>query len=121
MLTGLWMLMIWWLSSQPHLSSGLEHDFLWRKMAHMFEYAVLTWLLFCALGWRGKGIGTASLVIIIVLVYAGLDEWHQTWVAGRHGTWRDVEIDAMGVMLAFLWLWVRPERILQYWKRERDS
>lgn len=118
-ITLLWMLMIWWLSNQPNLSSGLEHDLIWRKMAHIFEYAVLTWLLFRATGWRGKGVGVISLVIVMALVYASLDEWHQTWVVGRYGTGWDVGIDGVGVTLTFLWLQVRLGRISQYWKKER--
>ena len=46
----LWAGFIFFLSSIPDLSSGLEQDFLLRKIAHVAEYAVLALLLWRALG-----------------------------------------------------------------------
>ena len=91
------MAIIWYLSAQPDLRTDLEQDFVLRKLAHMFEYGVLTWLLFKSIGSAtGEAITIAALV---ALVYAGIDEWHQGFVIGRYGTPRDVAIDAVGIAL----------------------
>lgn len=98
----IWMCVIWFLSDQPYLQSGLEHDFWWRKLAHVFEYGLLTWLWARAFGstnWR-----SVMLAAGIALTYAGIDEWHQGWVEGRNASSRDVVIDAVGVLLAVSWL-----------------
>jgi VanZ family protein len=94
--------LIYWLSAQPDLSSGLGGwDLVLRKCAHMTEYGLL-WLLWArALGWSA----TARLAAAAIAIgYAATDELHQTTVQGRHGTPVDVLIDAVGVAIAFaLW------------------
>jgi VanZ family protein len=40
--------------------------------------------------------------ILIALAYAAFDEYHQTFVEGRHGSPVDVLIDAIGIALAVL-------------------
>jgi VanZ family protein len=89
-----WMGGIWWLSDQPSLSSGLESDWWLRKGAHMLEYAILTWLW-----WRTLGRRYLILALGITIAYAISDEWHQTFVSGRHGSWLDVLIDSAGAGL----------------------
>ena len=42
------------------------------------------------------------LATVIALLYACSDEYHQTFVAGRHGSPVDVSIDAIGMGLAAL-------------------
>ena len=44
----LWAGLIFILSSIPRLESSLDQDFLLRKLAHIFEYFVLTWFLYSA-------------------------------------------------------------------------
>jgi len=99
-----WMSVIWFLSAQPYLQSGLEHDFWWRKVAHVVEYGVLTWLWARAFG--GTARGSIILAAAISLAFAGIDEWHQGWVVGRNGTPRDVAIDAVGILLTVGWLFL---------------
>lgn len=99
------MALIYVLSDQPDLSSGLgTADLYLRKAAHMVEYGLL-WLLWLrALRWRRPG--TAA---IIAVVYAVSDEWHQSFVEGRNGSPVDVLVDATGVALAWLaWQRLRP-------------
>lgn len=102
-----WAGLIFALSSIPSLKSGLPEpgDFVLRKLGHMVEYAVLALLLRRALWAHGldqerNGIPTAALA----LLYAVLDEYHQSFVPGREGSPRDVLIDALGIgaALAFL-------------------
>ena len=92
------MALIFALSATPDLSSGLgDWDLVLRKTAHVTIYAVLWLTLARALGWRRPVVAT-----VVALLYAGSDEWHQTFVDGRHGTPVDVAIDAVGLGLAAL-------------------
>ncbi|WP_205698537.1 VanZ family protein [Conexibacter sp. SYSU D00693] len=96
--------LIFYLSDQPDLSSGLgDWDLLLRKGAHMTEYALL-WLLWLrALGWRAP-----VAAAVVAIAYAATDELHQSTVEGRHGTPVDVLIDAVGVALGWLAFRLRP-------------
>jgi len=87
--------LIFFLSAQPHLSSGLgTWDLVLRKLGHMTEYGLLWWLWSRAVGPRAA--------LAITLGFAATDEYHQTFVDGRHGTPIDVAIDAVGVTAAWL-------------------
>src|SRR3954447_4546489 len=87
------MALIFFLSAQPDLNSGLgTWDTVLRKGAHMTEYGLL-WVL----RWRALGGGHPGPSIVIVLAYAASDEWHQSFVDGRHGSPWDWAIDAAGV------------------------
>ncbi len=88
---------IFFLSAQPDLSSGLgTWDLYLRKAAHMTEFGLLFLLWRRALGER------AVPAAVIAIAYAVTDEYHQTFVTGRHGAPVDVLIDATGVALAYL-------------------
>jgi VanZ family protein len=41
-----------------------------------------------------------ALAVVIALAFSASDEFHQTFVDGRHGTPVDVLIDAIGMTLA---------------------
>jgi VanZ family protein len=96
--------LIFFLSAQPDETTDRA---LWevvlRKIAHITEYAALTYLWWRALRelWSDA---KPSLPLIaaatVSLLYAGTDEFHQTFVEGRHGTPVDVLIDAVGISLA---------------------
>ncbi len=98
----LWCAVIYYLSSIPGLKSDLpgQWDFMFRKIAHITEYAVLTFLFFRAssrnLNYR-KAISYSALFSI---TYALTDEYHQLFVFGRGGNLGDVFIDSIGVFLA---------------------
>jgi len=95
------MAVIFFLSAQPHLSSGLGWiDLVGRKLVHLAEYGLLCFLWSRALGYRRPGAAAA-----IAVLYAVSDEYHQTFVAGRHGAPVDVLIDSAGVAIA--WALVR--------------
>lgn len=75
------------------------------KGYHVSEYAVLCLLLFGALrtlGWLAPRALICSAGASIL--FAASDEWHQTFVPGRGGTWVDVCIDSFGVGLASCWI-----------------
>jgi L-lactate permease len=96
---------IFFLSSQE--SSG-DHGtlvVLLRKVAHVTEYAVLALCWIRALAGFGVGAGLRGAVlggVGLTLAYATTDEFHQTFVAGRHGTPVDVLIDSIGITIAAL-------------------
>jgi VanZ family protein len=96
--------LIFFLSDQPSLNSGLGLiDTVGRKLLHFGEYALL-----CYLWWRPLRTvvppGRAALVAFaIASAYAATDELHQTFVDGRHGTPVDVLIDSVGMTLAALY------------------
>jgi VanZ family protein len=97
------MAVIFALSAQPDLSSGLGVvDTILRKIVHACEYALL-----CVLWWRALARTRARdravvLAFVIAVAYSATDEFHQTFVHGRHGTPVDVAIDAVGAGAAAL-------------------
>jgi VanZ family protein len=101
------MVLIFALSATPDLSSGLgAWDFALRKLAHITIYAVLWLTLVRATDWRRPILATA-----IAILYAISDEFHQSFVDGRHGTPVDVAIDTLGMVLAALaWIVVARRR-----------
>ncbi len=94
------MALMWFLSSQPDLSTGLGvWDLIGRKIVHAASFGLL-----CALWWRAlrDAAGSAALggAFLIAAGYGALDEYHQTFVAGRLGSPIDVAIDAAGAAIA---------------------
>jgi VanZ family protein len=100
------MALIFVLSAQPDLNSGLGLlDTILRKLAHMAEFGLLWWLW-----WRALGAGHPGPAIAITLAYAASDELHQHFVEGRHASVLDWCIDAAGVGLAGLAVVLRERR-----------
>ena len=98
------MAVIFALSAQPDLSSGLGTvDLVGRKFVHAGEYALLCFLWWRALRTRMADKTAVAAAFAICVAYSATDEWHQTFVAGRHGTPLDVLIDAGGASAAALW------------------
>ncbi len=91
----LWAGLIFGLSSIPSLGTGLgTWDLVLRKIAHFCEYGVLGLLLTRAT--------PRPAAVAIGVLYAASDELHQHFVAGRHAAFRDVAIDAAGVLTGVL-------------------
>ena len=104
LLVGGWMGVIFALSSIPSLRVPFahSHDFVLRKLAHIGEYAVLTGLLWWALRRHTNSRVRAWLLAALAAALCGLsDEWHQSWIAGRYGSFRDVGIDALGIVASY--------------------
>jgi VanZ family protein len=107
------MAVIFFFSAQPNLSSGLGWiDHVGRKVVHASEYAFL-----CFLWWRAlRTVMHRTTALLpawaIATLYAVTDEFHQTFVTGRHGTWVDVVIDSCGAgVLALLILRAQRQRV----------
>ncbi len=102
-----WAGLIFFLSSRQTLPSPNDEilNFLLKKLAHMFVYGVLFLLINRAFMLTHhvshKYLTTASL--ILTMLYAGSDELHQAFVAGRTATFRDIGYDFMGAGIALLW------------------
>ena len=98
----LWAAVIFTLSSVPDLGTGLgTWDLVLRKIAHAAEYALLGALLY-------RAVRRPAAALTLASAFAVTDEFHQTFVAGRHGSPVDWLIDtagaAIGVALAVrLW------------------
>ena len=104
-----WMIIIFWVSAIPDLEPGFSDgaNIFISKIAHIGEYALLTFLLLRALGQSFSSLTFQSLLEISFLLayaYAVSDEFHQLFVQGREGTFRDVMIDAVGITVVLLYL-----------------
>jgi VanZ family protein len=82
-----------------------------RKCAHVFEYSVLSVLLFRAVrapadGWKVRW---AAAALFLAALFATSDEFHQTFVASREASVWDVLLDTLAAAAAqlVLWLWLR--------------
>jgi len=97
------MLVIFTFSAQ---SVQLLPDFGWadtivKKGGHMIEYALLALSFWYALDWKGDRHWLAWLLAIL---YAITDEFHQSFVPGRHpSVWDVVIFDNLGALIS-LWL-----------------
>ncbi len=95
------MAVIFALSAQPDLSSGLGTlDVVLRKLVHMAEYGLLLFLWWRALREYVPPRAAVALAFLVTIAYSISDEWHQSFVEGRHGTPVDVAIDAVGIAVA---------------------
>jgi len=92
----LWAALIFTLSSIPHLGTDLgTWDLILRKCAHVTEYAILAFLL-------ARAVGRPMPAFLLGLVYAASDEFHQSFVSGRHASPIDVAIDSVGLLIGVL-------------------
>ena len=94
---------IFFVSDQPSLNSGLGAvDLIGRKLIHLAEYALLTFLWWRALVTVTSPGRAALFAFLLASGYAATDEYHQTFVDGRHGTALDWAIDSAGAATAAL-------------------
>ncbi len=98
----IWGTLIFYLSSLPNLDSGFPffYDFILRKLAHIFVFFVLTYLV-------AKSLNNAKrlhlwFIIIAIIYYSFIDEIHQANIITRHGNYLDILIDSVGIFLGIL-------------------
>ena len=88
-----WAGVIFALSAVPSLNSGLgTWDEVLRKCAHVTEYAILGFLLL-------RATGRELPALLLGILYAASDEFHQHFVHGRHASPIDVLIDSVGLLI----------------------
>ena len=97
------MLVIFWFSSQ---SSTDLPDFNWadtlvKKGGHMIGYGLLALTYWHGLGWDRR---MRPLAWLFAVLYAATDEFHQSFVGGRHpSVWDVLVFDNLGALIS-LWL-----------------
>jgi VanZ family protein len=89
----------------PHINPikfGEFHAVL-RKVGHFVGYGILSFLLFRA--WRvtiKRGVQWtllwALVSFLMTALVASLDEWHQTFIPSRTGTYKDVLLDSAAAL-----------------------
>ncbi|MDO4813908.1 MAG: VanZ family protein [Gemella sp.] len=80
-------------------SSKMSNNLMIRKLAHITEYAVLSFFIYAHLV-NYKNIRFKEILAgFIAVVYAASDEYHQTLIPGRSGNPTDVLIDSIGVCI----------------------
>jgi VanZ family protein len=87
-----------WLFPRAEMQTlWLIHHYI-RKTGHLTEYFVLSLLLLRGIRGerRGMQLAWAVAAIAIVLCYASLDEFHQSFVPGRTPAVSDVMLDTCG-------------------------
>ncbi len=94
-----WCAVIYYLSSIPELKSDFPNqwDFISRKIAHMAEYGILTFLFFRAVAINLSFRRSIAYSALFSITYALTDEYHQLFVFGRSGSLTDVFIDTLGI------------------------
>lgn len=97
-----WMAAIFLASATParELPRFGSFDFVVKKAGHAVAYALLALLLQRALGRKAT---QASAAWLVAVIYALLDEFHQSFVPGRHPSVVDAFLfDGVGAALALL-------------------
>ena len=80
-----------------------------RKLGHLIEYAILAVLLWRAL--RGQTAFQRQmwtppiLAFVLTVIYAGCDEFHQSFASTRTASARDVAIDMAGALVGLTIYW----------------
>lgn len=83
-----------------------------RKLIHVGEYAILGVLICRALGLDRRQVGRQLGIVALVLTVAsgGIDEWQQSFVAGRAPRLMDLGFDTVGSALGLAWVSIARQR-----------
>ena len=100
------MLVIFAFSATPaeNLPDFSWADLLIKKGAHAFGYGLLAIAYFYAFRFSPAKL---KLAWFLAFLYAISDEFHQSFVVGRHASWVDVMIDCAGAAIALKILDIR--------------
>lgn len=91
-----------WTSAQKSANIQSIHPYV-RKLAHVTEYFLLAVSVSFPLYVYGiRGIWLVILAGGFCVAFACLDEYHQSFVAGRTATSRDVMIDSIGIFIGVI-------------------
>ena len=109
-----------WLFPQMPQTRIEEIHYLFRKCAHVTEFAVLALLFWRAIRQPQKNTARpwhwpeAGLALALVFLCAASDEFHQIFVATRTAQVSDVSIDTSGGAIGLLLLWLIG-KVLKRW------
>ena len=90
-------------------------DYPVRKCAHASEYAILgilLWLSISEIAEKKMGL----YAFVTGTIYAASDEFHQLYVPGRSGQISDVILDASGILIGLLLIYILRTGIKRYKK-----
>lgn len=108
-----WMGVIFIFSSIPNLKTNLKEDYILRKIAHMIEFGILTFLFFRAIRLDEPKLKKAIVfAVIIALFYAFSDEFHQLFVVGRQCSIKDVGIDSIGILISAGLCYIKSRKVV---------
>lgn len=94
--------------NSPEATIDLIHGYI-RKSAHLFEYAVLAALTARALAESSAAVlkkYSYALALLLVLIVASIDEFHQSYEPSRTSSPYDVLIDVTGGAIAIAIVYV---------------
>jgi VanZ family protein len=101
-----WMALIFFLSSRSALPgpTGVAPNFLWHKIGHLTVYSILYFLMYRAVNFpiMKKSKKNWILPMVLTVLYAATDEFHQSFVPGRTPAFHDIGYDALGASIALL-------------------
>ena len=95
----------------PILTSSIG-EFVIRKSAHMFLYFILAILTFKLVYRKEKDFNKKVIIkkllisLVVVFIYACTDEFHQLFIPGRSGEFRDVMVDTVGGCIGLCIMWI---------------
>jgi len=105
--------LVLWLFPHTSEESLATIHFLVRKAGHFTEYAIMGFL-------AGRAFSTSSaqvvrrrwfiVALVLIAVYALVDEYHQSFVPSRTASIFDSLIDTTGGLAALLVYWIRRKR-----------
>ena len=100
--------LIFYFSAQPSGSPVLESFPLPAGIGHLCGYGLLALLLYRAFnkGFMGWNLRAARFAFLVAFFYGITDEFHQHFVPGRQAAVSDVFINAAGILLAMVFIWV---------------
>ena len=107
--SGLSTYIVNWLENHLHI---IVPELIIRKMAHMGEYALLTFTFIYGFS-KNKFILQKVLLFSLsaTFLYACSDEFHQLFIVGRSGQLADVMIDTTGGIIAiFLFYFIKKKK-----------
>ena len=93
-----------WLKPNITIETVLLIQFLVRKAAHLFEYAILAVVVWRAI-YRGTNLKMKMSILSVSVwlaatLVAAADEYHQSFVPSRGAAWGDVLVDSGGAIFA---------------------
>lgn len=106
----MWMALIFYLSSIPHLGHGAEaHEWFkfnyFRESAHIIIYGILTFLMWYSIPKLDKNLSKKIVLCgFLAILFAISDEIHQRFVPGRCGNAEGVLFDFIGIAVVITWI-----------------
>ena len=101
----LWAAAIVLVSSIPDLKTPQPPDWPIDKVAHFLVYAVFALLVYRSLGDLLRSLSVniiRTITILILSAFALLDEYHQSFVPGRHQDLADFAADVLGGLIMLI-------------------